>query len=85
MIDEPLGSLFLITVEDNVPDSEQRAFREQGLYPAGHMGMGGRDTRQGSCTTFFNVFASCAVEARFHSDAVLRGTGRRTSSVVGAD
>jgi len=77
--DQPL---FLIAVDGDIPDAQQDELRQGGLFAAGHVGMSasGR-TREGSCTTFFNVLASTEVEAQAAADQALARFGRGVLSV----
>lgn len=63
-------------------DDDQKALRQRGLFPAGHVGLSrSRDTRAGACTTFFNVLAVDAHEAREQANGQLGRFDRRVSTV----
>jgi hypothetical protein len=64
-MDESGTTLFLVSVEGDVPDHQQAALRERHLYPAGHTGMAAHgDTRAGACVSHFNIFGDDEVHAR---------------------
>jgi hypothetical protein len=76
-------SLFLIGVEDDLPDAVQSELRTEGLYPAGHMGMStSGNTRAGSCMTFFNVIARTRTEAYAKATNVLARLDRQVACVA---
>ena len=74
--------LFHIAVDGDVPDREQALLRTAGLYPAGYVAMSSsRNTRRGSCTTFFNVFGADEKDARATAGEALARFGRRATVV----
>jgi hypothetical protein len=76
------GALFLISVEGDVGDAEQRALRAGGLFPAGHIGLSAsRNTRRGSCTTFFNVLSATEADAVAAANSLLSPFRRRVAAV----
>jgi hypothetical protein len=76
------AAVFLISVEGDVGDAEQAELRAAGLFPAGHIGLSAsKNTRTGSCTTFFNVLSATEADAEATANVLLARFGRTVAAV----